>query len=51
MTLALVPVLILFFNQLSLGSLLENDLAIPMVSMGVVPHYWETADQPDASVL
>ena len=37
MTLALVPVLILFFNQLSLVSPLANGLAIPLVSVGVVP--------------
>lgn len=37
MTLALVPVLVLFFNQLSLVSPLANGLAIPMVSVGVVP--------------
>ena len=36
-TLAFVPVLILMFNQLSLISPLANGLAIPVVSMGVVP--------------
>lgn len=37
MTLALVPVLILFFNQLSLISPLANAVAIPLVSLTVVP--------------
>jgi competence protein ComEC len=36
-TLAFVPVLILMFNQLSLISPLANGLAIPVVSLGVVP--------------
>jgi len=36
-TLAFVPVLVMFFNQLSLVSPLANGLAIPMVSLGVVP--------------
>lgn len=36
-TLAFVPVLIMFFNQLSLVSPLANGLAIPVVSLGVVP--------------
>jgi len=37
MTLAFVPVLVMLFNQLSLVSPLANALAIPMVSIGVVP--------------
>lgn len=36
-TLAFVPVVIMFFNQLSLVSPLANALAIPMVSLAVVP--------------
>ncbi|MGQ3089361.1 DNA internalization-related competence protein ComEC/Rec2 [Methylophilus sp.] len=36
-TLALVPLLILLFNQLSLISPLANGLAIPLVSLAVVP--------------
>lgn len=36
-TLAFVPVLIMFFNQLSLVSPFANALAIPLVSLGVVP--------------
>ncbi|SDK20662.1 competence protein ComEC [Methylophilus rhizosphaerae] len=36
-TLAFVPVLMLMFNQLSLISPLANGLAIPLVSVGVVP--------------
>jgi competence protein ComEC len=36
-TLAFVPVLILLFNQLSLISPLANGLAIPVVSLAVVP--------------
>jgi competence protein ComEC len=37
MTLGFVPVLVMLFNQLSLVSPLANALAIPMVSIGVVP--------------
>lgn len=37
MTLAFVPVLIMLFNQLALVSPLANALAIPLVSIGVVP--------------
>jgi competence protein ComEC len=36
-TLAFVPILILLFNQVSLVSPLANALAIPLVSLGVVP--------------
>jgi len=36
-TLAFVPVLVMLFNQLSLVSPLANGLAIPLVSLGVVP--------------
>lgn len=36
-TVAFVPILILMFNQLSLISPLANGLAIPLVSLGVVP--------------
>jgi len=36
-TLAFVPVLVMFFNQLSVISPLANGLAIPLVSLGVVP--------------
>jgi competence protein ComEC len=36
-TLALVPLLVLLFNQLSLISPLANGLAIPLVSLAVVP--------------
>lgn len=36
-TLAFVPVLVMFFNQLSLVSPLANGLAIPVVSLSVVP--------------
>ncbi len=36
-TLAFVPVLILLFNQLSLISPLANGLAIPLVSLAIVP--------------
>lgn len=36
-TMAFVPVLIMLFNQLSLVSPLANGLAIPMVSLAVVP--------------
>lgn len=36
-TLAFVPVLVMFFNQLSFVSPVANALAIPMVSLGIVP--------------
>ncbi|MFQ6332835.1 DNA internalization-related competence protein ComEC/Rec2 [Methylophilus sp. 3sh_L] len=36
-TLAFVPILILLFNQVSVVSPLANALAIPLVSLGVVP--------------
>src|SRR5690606_36007238 len=36
-TIALAPALLLLFHQVSLASPLANALAIPVVSMGVVP--------------